>query len=620
MRRRKRRFRNSWIAIRASPGGASTRHASRGMVSGRGADRPEEHSDPGVGANRQPADSAKGSRLCFGLLVWRGLPVAGQSGGADHADLQYRRHEPSSQRDQQPGRCRCACRSDPRSGRLAPEPRARGARQYHLVGAAALQPGAQPGRADLALSAQPLARQLGIYQPGRHHGRLRDRLEPGGRGEPPVGGHQGAEPFVAKLAPESSAVTEQLMEEVCNRENLVRAWKRVRQNKGGPGVDGMTINDAKDYLREHWPSIRSQLLAGTYQPRPAKRAEIPKPDGGFRKLGVPCVVDRLIQQALLQVLQERWAPTFSRHSYCFRPGRSAHQAVAQAQRYIAAGYNVVVDLDLEKFFDRVNHDSLMARVAARVTDKRVLKLIRAFLKAGVMEGGLVSPGDEGTPQGGPLSPLLSNLVLDDLDKELTRRGHRFCRHADDCNIYVRSRRAGERVMASVSRFLTQKLRLTVNEAKSAVARPEERKFLGFSISNDGSERRIASKALDKFKTQIRHMTRRTRGIALQQLIEDLTPYLIGWRGYFGFCQTPRVLTNLEAWIRRRLRSYLWRQWRNGHNRFNELRRRGVPKFNAAVAAGSPTGLWRMSGHPAVQQALRNHYFDSLRLPRLHVSA
>src|SRR6266436_259058 len=445
-------------------------------------------------------------------------------------------------------------------------------------------------------------------------------LEPVDRGEPPISGHPGAEPLVAKPAPESPALTEQLMEEVCDRENLERAWKRVRRNKGSAGVDGMTIDDAKDYLREHWPSIRSQLLAGTYQPQPVKRGGSTKPDGGDGRLGVPCVVDRLIQQALLQVLQEQWDPTFSEHSYGFRPGRSAHQAVAQAQRYVAAGYSIVVDLDLEQFFDRVNHDSLMARVAARVTDKRVLKLIRAFLKAGVMEDGLVGPVDEGTPQGGPLSPLLSNLVLDDLDKELARRGHRFCRYADDCNIYVRSRRAGERVMASMSRFLTQKLRLKVNEAKSAVARPEERKFLGFSISNDGSERRIAPKALDKFKTLVRDKTRRTRGISLQQLIEDLRPYLIGWRGYFGFCQTPRVLTNLEAWTRRRLRSYLWRQWQNGPNRFKELRRRGVPKFNAAVAAGSPTGFWRMSGHPAVQQALRNHYFDSLGLPRLHVVA
>jgi len=256
-------------------------------------------------------------------------------------------------------------------------------------------------------------------------------------------------------------------------------------------------------------------------------------------------------------------------------------------------------------------------IPARLT---MLAVVTALPQAGVMEDGLVSPVDEGTPQGGPLSPLLSNLMLDDLDKELTRRGLRFCRYADDCNIYVRSRRAGERVMASVSRFLTNKLRLKVNEAKSAVARPEERKFLGFSISNDGSERRIAPKALAKFKAQIRDMTRRTRGISLPQIVKDLAPYLLGWRGYFGFCQTPRVLTNLEAWIRRRLRSYLWRQWQNGRNRFNELRRRGVPKFHAAVAAGSPTGFWRMSGHPAVQQALRNPYFDSLGLPHLYVPA
>ncbi|HET7438304.1 MAG TPA: group II intron reverse transcriptase/maturase, partial [Nitrospira sp.] len=409
------------------------------------------------------------------------------------------------------------------------------------------------------------------------------------RGETPIAGDLGAEPVMARTEPESPAAMTQLMEKVCERENLVRAWQRVRENKGAPGVDGMTIDDAKSYLCEHWPDIRSQLLAGAYQPLPVKRVEIPKPDGGVRKLGVPCVVDRLIQQALLQVLQKGWDPTFSEHSYGFRPGRSAHQAVAQAQRYVAEGYNIVVDLDLEKFFDRVNHDILMARVAERVADKRVLKLIRAFLNAGVMEDGLVRPVDEGTPQGGPLSPLLSNLVLNDLDKELERRGHRFCRYADDCNIYVRSRRAGERVMASVSRFLTDQLRLKVNEAKSAVARPEERKFLGFSIANDGSERRIAPNALAKFKARIREITCRTRGRSLPQIIEELRSYLIGWRSYFGFCQTPRVLTQLEAWIRRRLRMYLWRQWQNGPKRFKELRRRGVPKFLAAVAAGSPTG-------------------------------
>ena len=376
------------------------------------------------------------------------------------------------------------------------------------------------------------------------------------RGETPVADREGTEPPVAKRIPESPAREERLMEEVCDRESLEAAWKRVRRNKGSPGVDGLTIDATADYLREHWPTIREELLHGTYTPQPVLRVEIPKPGGGVRKLGVPCVVDRLIQQAMLQVLQKQWDPTFSEHSYGFRPGRSAHQAVAQAQTYVAEGDAWVVDVDLEKFFDRVNHDLLMARVAARVSDKRVLRLIRAFLNAGVLEDGLVRPTDEGAPQGGPLSPLLSNLMLDDLDRELTRRGHRFCRYADDCNIYVRSRRAGERVMTSVSRFLAMKLRLKVNEAKSAVARPEERKFLGFSISNDGSERRIAPKALDRFKARIRELTRRTSGVSLEKLTERLAPYLIGWRGYFRFCQTPRVLSNLDAWIRRRLRKYL----------------------------------------------------------------
>src|SRR6266702_5073728 len=440
-----------------------------------------------------------------------------------------------------------------------------------------------------------------------------------GRGEAPVRGLQGTEPPVAKPIPESPACAEQLMEEVCDRGNLERAWKRVRSNKGGPGVDGMTIEEAKGYLREHWPDIRSQLLNGTYQPQPVKRVEIPKPEGGVRKLGVPCVVDRLIQQALLQVLQERWDSTFSPHSYGFRPGRSAHQAVAQAQQYIAEGYSVVVDLDLEKFFDRVNHDSLMARVAARVSDKRVLKLIRAFLNAGVMEGGLVSPVDEGTPQGGPLSPLLSNIVLDEFDRELERRGLRFARYADDCNIYVRSRRAGERVMASLTRFIMSKLKLQVNQQKSAVAQPGERKFLGFSFTfNREPKRRIAPKAVLRFKERVRELTSRTRGIGTERMVEELTRYLRGWIGYFGKCETPSVLKSLEEWVRRRLRSAIWKQWKRGKVRFAELRKRGVGKDLAAQTAGSPHGPWRLANSPALAIALPNAYFASLGLPRLPV--
>ena len=448
------------------------------------------------------------------------------------------------------------------------------------------------------------------------HTQLRLAWAPAGRGEPPVADRPGTEPPTAKRTTDRPAAEDQLMEEVCDRSNLETAWKRVRANKGGPGVDGLTIDDTATSLREHWPTIRAQLLTGTYTPQPVKRVDIPKPAGGVRRLGVPCVVDRLIQQALLQVLQEQWDPTFSEYSYGFRPGRSAHQAVAQAQEYVADGYDVVVDIDLEKFFDRVNQDRLVARVAERVSDKRVLKLIRAFLRAGVMEDGLVRPTEEGTPQGGPLSPLLSNLVLDELDKELERRGHRFCRYADDSNIYVRSHRAGDRVMRSVCRFLTTRLRLKVNVSKSAVARPEERKFLGFRISNDGRQRQIAPQALARFKTRVRELTRRTLGVSLPQLVEQLAPYLVGWRGYFGFCDAPRVLANLDAWIRRRLRMYLWRQWQSGRHRFQELRRRGVSQFPAAVAAGSPTGFWRMSRHPAVQQALRNRYFDSVGLPRV----
>src|SRR6266704_2302071 len=331
---------------------------------------------------------------------------------------------------------------------------------------------------------------------------------------------------------------------------------RVKTNKGSAGIDGMTVDELPDYPQ--LLVIREQLLSGVYEPQPVKRVEIPKPDGGVRKLGIPTALDRFVQQAVMQVLQQQWDRTFSDSSYGFRPGRSTHQAVAQAQQYIAAGHGWVVDLDLEKFFDRVNHDKLMGQIAKRVEDKRLLKLIRAFLNAGVMENGLVSPSVEGTPQGGPLSPLLSNLVLDELDRELERRGHRYVRYADDCNIYVRSERAGQRVMESISRFITQKLKLKVNEAKSAVARPQERKFLGFSFTS-GKElkRKIAPKSLERFKHRIREITRRAKGVSMKQVMEELARYLRGWRGYFGFCETPSVLQGLDAWVRRRVRCAFW---------------------------------------------------------------
>ncbi len=336
-----------------------------------------------------------------------------------------------------------------------------------------------------------------------------------GTGEALKAAKGGTESLRAERRAESPAIAEQLMEEICERENCKQALARVKANKGSPGVDSMTVHDLLGYLKQHWPTIREHLLSGTYKPQPVKRVEIPKPDGGVRKLGIPTVVDRFIQQAVMQVLQRRWDGTFSDHSYGFRPGRSAHQAVEQAQQYIAEGYRWVVDLDLEKFFDRVNHDKLMARIAGRVSDKRVLKLIRAFLTAGVMEGGLVSPVDEGTPQGGPLSPLLSNIVLDEFDRELERRGLRFVRYADDSNIYVRSRRAGDRVMASITRFITRKLKLKVNGQKSAVAQPRERKFLGFSFTSEESpRRRIASKAIQRFKARVRELTSRTRGVSI----------------------------------------------------------------------------------------------------------
>ena len=439
------------------------------------------------------------------------------------------------------------------------------------------------------------------------------------RGEAPNGLGEGTESLAAKRGTESPAIGEQWMEEVCERENCKQALSRIKANKGSAGVDGMTVYELPEFLKQHWPAIREQLLSGTYRPQPVKRVEIPKPDGGVRKLGIPTVLDRMVQQAVMQVLQRRWDRTLSEHSYGFRPGRSAHQAVEAAQQYIAAGYRWVVDLDLEKFFDRVNHDRLMAKLAERVSDKRMLRLIRAFLTAGVMDNGLVSPVDEGTPQGGPLSPLLSNIVLDEFDRELERRGLRFARYADDSNIYVRSRRAGVRVKESITRFITTTLKLKVNEQKSAVARPWERKFLGFSFTNTGvPKRRIAPKAVDRFKKRIRELTSRTRGVSIERMAEELTRYLRGWIGYFGKCETPSVLKSLEQWTRRRLRSAIWKQWKRGTVRFAELRRLGVGKDLAAQTAGSAHGPWRLADSPGLHIALPNAYFDSLGIPRLTV--
>jgi len=428
---------------------------------------------------------------------------------------------------------------------------------------------------------------------------------------------EGTESLVAERSAESPAVSEALMEEVIEGENLKQALGRVKANKGSPGVDGMMVEELTGYLKEHWPSIREHLLSGIYKPQPVKRVEIAKPGGGIRKLGIPTVLDRFIQQAVMQVLQRRWDPTFSQRSYGFRPSRSAHQAVAQAQQYVAGGYRWVVDIDLEKFFDRVNHDKLMGEVAKRITDKRVLKLIRAYLSAGVMENGLVSAMEEGTPQGGPLSPLLSNIVLDELDQELERRGHRFVRYADDCNIYVGSRRAGQRVMESITGFITTRLKLRVNSEKSAVGRPWERKFLGFSLtSNREPRRRIAPQAVKRFKERVRELTRRTRGISLEEMVKQLTVYLRGWREYFGFCQTPSVLQSFDKWVRHRLRAMAWKQWKRGRRRFAELRKRGVGKDLAAQTAGSAHGPWRLANSPALNIALPNAYFSALGLPRL----
>jgi RNA-directed DNA polymerase len=401
------------------------------------------------------------------------------------------------------------------------------------------------------------------------------------------------------------------MEEVVREENLQRALKRVMENKGSPGIDGMTVEALPGYLKEHWPRIREALLRGDYTPQPVKRTIIPKPTGGIRELGIPVALDRLIQQAILQVLTPLLDPTFSPWSYGFRPGRNAHQAVEQAKRYIAEGYGWVVDFDLEKFFDRVNHDILMGRLAKRIEDKRMLRIIRRSLQAGVMVHGVIVERWEGTPQGGPLSPLLSNLLLDELDKELERRGHRFCRYADDSNVYVKTKRAGERVFASIEQFLWTHLKLRVNREKSAVVPCYERSFLGFSFTMGRTLKiKLSPKALRGVKHRVKAISRRSRGVSLGQVIKDFNTYLRGWMAYYRLVETQTVFTELDSWIRRRLRCFIAKQWmQHAHTRYKNLVAMGVYDENARSVAASRKGPWAMSNMKPLKVAMPTRFFE-----------
>jgi RNA-directed DNA polymerase len=409
-----------------------------------------------------------------------------------------------------------------------------------------------------------------------------------------------------------------LMELVVERNNMWAALKRVKGNKGSPGIDGMTVEELSTYLKTAWPGIREQLLAGTYEPKAVLRREIPKSGGGVRKLGIPTALDRLIQQAMLQVLQPRFDPGFSEHSYGFRPGRRAHDAVRVAKQYVQAGRRFVVDVDLEQFFDRVNHDVLMGRLAKRIEDKRMLGLIRRYLSAGVLADGVVLERYEGTPQGGPLSPLLANVLLDEIDKELEKRGHAFVRYADDCNVYVGSRRAGERVMEMLRRLYAG-LHLRVNEAKSAVARAKDRKFLGYSfwVAKGGEVKlRVAPKALDAMKDRVREITTRSGGRSMKAVVSELRTYLTGWRQYFQMAQTTSVFEHLDSWIRRRLRALQLKQWKRGKTAYRELRKLGVSDFWSRMVASAMHRLyWNANRHARV--ALPNSHFDRLGVPRLN---
>lgn len=440
---------------------------------------------------------------------------------------------------------------------------------------------------------------------------------PAGRGEAPRGRSGGESRSAAHEDERSGSADEKLLELVVARSNVEASLRRVKKNKGSPGIDGMTVEELPAYVAEHWPRIREELLAGRYQPAAVRRHAIPKKGGGVRELGIPTALDRLIQQCILQVLQPRLDPSFSQHSYGFRPGKRAHDAVCAAQRYIREGRRWVVDVDLEAFFDRVNHDVLMGRLAKRIADRRLLGLIRRYLEAGIMASGVVVERHEGTPQGGPLSPLLANVLLDDVDKELEKRGHAFARYADDCNVYVRSKRAGERVMAALRRCFA-KLRLRVNEAKSAVARPQERRFLGYSFwYGRGGEvkRRVASKALVAMKDRVRDLTKRSGGRSLPSVIGELRGYLVGWKGYFQLADTPRVFAELDEWIRHRLRAILLKQWKRGRTIYRELVARGLSPDRSRTIAANAGRWWRNSGM-AIHIALPTSYFESLGLPRL----
>jgi len=415
----------------------------------------------------------------------------------------------------------------------------------------------------------------------------------------------------------TKAETSGLMEAVCERGNLWLAYERVIRNKGAAGVDGIGVSEFKVHLQQYWPTIKARLLAGSYIPQAVRRVDIPKPQGGVRTLGIPTLTDRLIQQALHQVLSPIFEADFSESSYGFRPGRNAHQAVKAAQRYVAEGRRVVVDMDLEKFFDRVNHDILMEKVAKKVGDGRVLKLIRRYLEAGMMAEGVVSPRTQGTPQGGPLSPLLSNILLTELDRELERRGHAFCRYADDCNIYVSSQAAGERILASITRFLTERLQLTVNATKSAVAAPWERKFLGYSLTwHKAPKLRIAPTSLKRLEDKVREVLKGARGRSLSGTIAELNPVLRGWAAYFKLTETRRALEEIDGWLRRKLRCILWRQWKRPYTRAKNLMKAGLTEERAFRSAFNQRGPWWNSGASHMNAAFRKSFFDRMGLVSL----